>query len=348
MNKLTKCSFFLLIFNGVFPSLKADEQPQYKIRIIPELAIAKENLPEDIRYIRFCDTETDPEGNIYILDDIQCRVYKFSSKGKYLLYFGKSGTGKGKFIFPTHLIYSPSGRICVLDGALHRVNQFDCSGKYLTSFTVDMQNWGNDLDGCVLENDQLLLRGYRDGFIFHVYDQTGKCLRSFGKPDYPKEAEKSNSVDKYNYPPPSFYLENDRLYRTSHFSNTILVENFSSDQLLFTQFNYFTRWREVYVHYLSDGVAAGLENGTGHELLGTDSAGRLFNFLTTCMENTRCQYHLQVYSNQGKTIAEANDIQFWAMSKDKQDRFYGSYYGNWTLVRCRIELESFAIPVLKK
>ena len=79
-----------------------------------------------------------PNGDVYVSDGYgSARVVKYSRDGKYLLEWGKRGTGAGEFGLPHNLVVDAQGRVYVTDRDNQRVQVFDSSGKYLSQWATD-------------------------------------------------------------------------------------------------------------------------------------------------------------------------------------------------------------------
>jgi len=116
------------------------------------------NLPTDVAFA--------PNGDIYVSDGYANeRVVKYSPEGKYLLEWGRRGSGPGEFTLPHNLAVDGMGRVYVTDRENRRIQVFDSTGKFLDQWadvggisalflTKEQQLWGGgtlfDLDGKVL------------------------------------------------------------------------------------------------------------------------------------------------------------------------------------------------------
>jgi DNA-binding beta-propeller fold protein YncE len=116
------------------------------------------NLPTDVAFA--------PNGDIYVSDGYgNPRVVKYSRDGKYLLQWGRRGTGPGEFELPHNLAVDAQGRVYVTDRDNRRIQIFDPSGKFLKEWTnvggvsslfmtKDQRLWASgtlrDLEGNVL------------------------------------------------------------------------------------------------------------------------------------------------------------------------------------------------------
>jgi DNA-binding beta-propeller fold protein YncE len=63
------------------------------------------------------------------------RVVKFSRDGKYLLEWGKRGTGPGEFGLPHNVVVDAQGLVYVTDRDNQRIQIFDANGKFLREWT---------------------------------------------------------------------------------------------------------------------------------------------------------------------------------------------------------------------
>jgi acetyl esterase/lipase/sugar lactone lactonase YvrE len=85
------------------------------------------NKPTDIAFA--------PNGDFYVSDGYgNSRVVKFNKEGKYLLAWGKKGTGSGEFNLPHAIRLDAAGRVYVGDRENDRVQVFDANGKFLRQF----------------------------------------------------------------------------------------------------------------------------------------------------------------------------------------------------------------------
>ena len=84
------------------------------------------NKPTDIAFA--------PNGDFYVSDGYgNSRVVKFNKDGKFLMTWGKKGSGPGEFNLP-HAIRLDAGRVYVGDRENDRVQVFDTDGKFLRQF----------------------------------------------------------------------------------------------------------------------------------------------------------------------------------------------------------------------
>jgi DNA-binding beta-propeller fold protein YncE len=73
-----------------------------------------------------------PSGEIYVTDGYgNSRVVKFSAEGKYLLEWGRPGTGPGEFHTAHSVVVNSRGQVYVSDRENDRIQIFDANGKFL-------------------------------------------------------------------------------------------------------------------------------------------------------------------------------------------------------------------------
>jgi len=86
------------------------------------------NLPTDIAFAA--------NGDLYVTDGYGgARVVRFSRDGKYLLEWGKRGTGPGEFGLPHNVVVDAEGQVYVTDRDNQRIQIFDANGKFLREWT---------------------------------------------------------------------------------------------------------------------------------------------------------------------------------------------------------------------
>jgi len=78
------------------------------------------------------DVAVAPNGDFFVSDGYgNSRVVKFSREGKYLLEWGKKGSGEGEFHLPHAIVLDGRGRVYVADRSNSRIQIFDGGGKFL-------------------------------------------------------------------------------------------------------------------------------------------------------------------------------------------------------------------------
>jgi DNA-binding beta-propeller fold protein YncE len=73
-------------------------------------------------------------GSVYVTDNGNNRVEKFTSSGTYLTQWGSFGSDNGQFKYPYGIAVDNSGNVYVADASNNRIEKFDSSGAYLTQW----------------------------------------------------------------------------------------------------------------------------------------------------------------------------------------------------------------------
>jgi hypothetical protein len=81
----------------------------------------------------------DSGNNVYVSDDSNSRIVKFSFDGTYLTQWGGSGGGNGQFNNPAGLAVDISNNVYVADLGNDRIEKFDSNGNYLTQWSGNGQ-----------------------------------------------------------------------------------------------------------------------------------------------------------------------------------------------------------------
>jgi DNA-binding beta-propeller fold protein YncE len=78
----------------------------------------------------------DAAGNVYVADQRNDRIQKFTPRGRFVTQWGRSGDADSEFLFPTDIAVGPGGEVFVTDQTNSRIQVFDTSGVYL-------RKWGS-------------------------------------------------------------------------------------------------------------------------------------------------------------------------------------------------------------
>jgi DNA-binding beta-propeller fold protein YncE len=77
---------------------------------------------------------TGPDGSVYISDNGNNRVQRFTADGAFLASFGSAGAGPGQFNGPTGISVGPDGSVYVADSGNNRVQRFDANGTFISQW----------------------------------------------------------------------------------------------------------------------------------------------------------------------------------------------------------------------
>ena len=142
------------------------------------LSLGKKGEPGEAadRFDRPTDIAVTAAGDFYVSDGYgNNRVAKFSKDGKFLMQWGKKGTGEGEFHLPHAICLDAKGRVIVGDRENRRIQVFDADGKYLAQWKE-----GGAPFGLFLAGERLFVAdGYANAV--NVLDLEGKRLGRFGE-----------------------------------------------------------------------------------------------------------------------------------------------------------------------
>ena len=65
-----------------------------------------------------------PDGSVYVLENINARIQKFTSTGVFVTKWGTHGTGDGEFDAPLGVAVAPDGSVYVADSINDRIQKF--------------------------------------------------------------------------------------------------------------------------------------------------------------------------------------------------------------------------------
>jgi len=110
----------------------------------------------------------DGQGNIYVLDKDDSKIYKLNAEGK--LTFGSYGSGNGQFIHAADIDADDNGNLYVADTDNHRIVKFDAEGKAQTfgEYGDEAGQLSSPFQIAVLEDGNILVADkvkYRKNYI---------------------------------------------------------------------------------------------------------------------------------------------------------------------------------------
>lgn len=77
------------------------------------------------------DVATDSNGNVYVLDKDNNRIWKFNSNGKFITRWGTMGAYNGQFNSPYEIAVDGNGNIYVSDTNNNRIQVFNSDGTFI-------------------------------------------------------------------------------------------------------------------------------------------------------------------------------------------------------------------------
>jgi len=132
---------------------------------------------------------------------------------RFLLEWGKQGTGQGELQFPISIAITPGDAVFVTDSKNMRVQQFSTEGKFISQFPVP----GTRLGGIGLDKQGNLYVPLQMQHKVCVYSPQGKLLREIGK-DGTGNGELHYPMDIAFAPDGSFWVTDSGNHRVQQFS----------------------------------------------------------------------------------------------------------------------------------
>jgi len=130
------------------------------------------------------------DGSFYVSDGYgNSRVVKFSAEGKYLLEWGRKGSGEGEFNIPHGISLDNQGNVCVADRENNRIQIFDANGKFIKQLSDNsfgsMCSVAFDVTKTKLfaVDDFSFLKIKHRGSDVFVFDSSGQVQTRFGRSD---------------------------------------------------------------------------------------------------------------------------------------------------------------------
>lgn len=132
----------------------------------------------------------DREGNLYVVDGGNQRILKYDRDGKFVLKWGRHGTGDGQFNIPALEDYKSGaiavdgeGSVYVADTGNARIQKFDSTGKFLLKWSSRRDGAGQlrkPLGVAVDSQGNVYVVEDRPQSIVQKFDRNGKFLREWG------------------------------------------------------------------------------------------------------------------------------------------------------------------------
>jgi peptidylamidoglycolate lyase len=149
----------------------------------------------------------DPQRHVWLVDDGQHALFKFTRDGKQLVQtigtVGVPGNDETHFARPTDIAFLPDGTFFVCDGYINtRVVKFDRNGKYVTSWGMKgnppnetRPYYMNTVHAIVADKQGRLYVSDRANHRIQIFDQNGKFLEAW--PNVPLPYSLLMTSDQY-------------------------------------------------------------------------------------------------------------------------------------------------------
>jgi hypothetical protein len=231
---------------------KARQQPK-ELSLQEELSIGVESGDEHDMFAEIGDVDLDSEENIYILDGKEGKVNKYDTNGNFLKSLEiKRGEGPREASYVHKLAVTQKGRIYALDRNTGKILVFDEEFEFVRSFKTDFRS----IDILPYSEEEFIVFGIKDENVFHIFDQEGNLLESFGETfEIPSEYLEYRNVPLVKLPRRSDITRDGRIYLVNLHKYEIRVyEDKKVHHVIKEESEFFTPFKVVVSEKTDDGV----------------------------------------------------------------------------------------------
>ncbi len=165
------------------------------------------------------------EDRIYAIDTLGHKILVFSKKnGKLLFRFGKRGTGKAEFNYPTNIFIGKDGFIYITDSLNFRVQIFDRDGNFITAFGKQGDGSGDfsQPKGIAVDSEGHIYVADAHFDNVQIFDRDGNLLLSFG--------DTGRGKGEMVLPAGVFIDSRDRIYVADSYNNRVQIFQYLKNQ----------------------------------------------------------------------------------------------------------------------
>jgi len=162
----------------------ASDKPVAKLAFVRKIGELESKDP-DFQFATPMSADEDRSGNLFILDEKECCVKKFSAERKFLGRFGRKGQGPGEIEYPMTVKVGATGQV-VISTMSSDFHVFDNNGIYVDRFRLPPYR---GISPAVLGSDRIVAYAFqvngendRDNHVLAVFDFQGQVLHEFGEP----------------------------------------------------------------------------------------------------------------------------------------------------------------------
>jgi hypothetical protein len=306
------CSL-LLIFSLAGCS-KARQQPK-ELSLQEELSIGVESGDEHEMFAEIGDVALDSEENIYILDSKEGKVHKYDTNGNFLKSLEVTrGEGPREASYIHGLAVTPAGRVFVLDRNTGKILIFDEEFEFIRSFNTDFRS----IDILPYTEEEFIIFGIKDDNVFHIFDQEGNLLESFGETfEIPSEYLEYKNMPLAKLPRRADITADGRIYLVNLHKYEIRVyEDKKVHHVIKEESEFFTPFRVVVSEKTDNGVQ---RIGMRFPYISVFKHDKKL-YVTMMIWDEDELNHLDVFENE-KLIASQKIVGF-AHAIDKKGRLY--------------------------
>jgi len=293
---------------------KARQQPR-ELSLQEELSIGVESGDEHDMFAEIGDVDLDSEENIYILDGKEGKVNKYDTNGNFLKSLEiKRGEGPREASYVHKLAVTQKGRIYALDRNTGKILVFDEEFEFVRSFKTDFRS----IDILPYSEEEFIVFGIKDENVFHIFDQEGNLLESFGETfEIPSEYLEYRNVPLVKLPRRADITTNGRIYIVNLHEYEIRVyEDKKVHHVIKEESEFFTPFKVVVSEKTDNGVQ---RIGMRFPYISIIEEGKRLYVTMMAWEEDKLN-HLDVFENE-KLIASQKIVGF-AHAIDKKGRLY--------------------------
>jgi hypothetical protein len=191
---LTFFCFFTLIY--FFFGCSKEKQKEFVLK--ENLSIGVEHGDESFMFASIANIALDSKENIYILDRKNHRVQKFDQNGNFLKSIAiRKGEGPKELTGIFGIAVTERGRIYTIDFEGTKILVLDERSEFLSSFRLDFRA----INIIPYSEENVIVLGLNKDHIFHVFNEEGKNLDSFGEPfEIPANYQQYKDISYLKYP----------------------------------------------------------------------------------------------------------------------------------------------------
>jgi DNA-binding beta-propeller fold protein YncE len=162
---------------------------------------------------------------LYVVDTHGHKIIVFSRKdGSVLFSFGRHGSGRGEFNYPTNIFVDKDGLIYVTDSMNFRVQIFDKQGQFISAFGKHGDGSGDfskprgiavDSEGNIYVADALF-------DTVQIFDKDGRLLLAFGNT--------GRGIGQMILPAGLFIDEQDKIYVVDSYNKRVQIFQYLKEQ----------------------------------------------------------------------------------------------------------------------
>ncbi len=306
------CSLLLIL--SLTGCSKARQQPK-ELSLQEELSIGVESGDEHEMFSEIGDVSLDSEENIYILDSKEGKVHKYDTNGNFLKSLEvKRGEGPREASYLHRLAVTQKGRVFVLDMNTGKILVFNEEFEWVRSFKTDFRS----IDILPYTEEELIVFGIKDENVFHIFDEEGNLLESFGETfEIPSEYLEYKNVALAKLPRRADITTEGRIYLVNLHKYEIRVyEDKKVDHVIKEESEFFTPFRVVVSEKTDNGVQ---RIGMRFPYVSVIEHGKKLYVTMMAWEEDELN-HLDVFENE--RIIASQKIAGFAHAIDKKGRLY--------------------------